>query len=35
MTSLACLKRIHKSVQSWNRHGGQRGYLEFIVRYVH
>ena len=32
---LLCLKRIHKSVESWNRHGGQRGYLNFIVQYVH
>jgi len=31
---LLCLKRIHKSVQGWNRSGGQRGYLDFIVKYV-
>ncbi|MCX5643522.1 MAG: hypothetical protein NTZ17_02380 [Phycisphaerae bacterium] len=29
-----CLKRILKSVNRWNRSGGQRGYLTFIVQYV-
>lgn len=29
-----CLKRILKSVQRWNKSGGQRGYLTFIVQYV-
>jgi hypothetical protein len=29
-----CLKRILKSVNKWNRSGGQRGYLTFIVQYV-
>ncbi len=29
-----CLKRILKSVQRWNKSGGQRGYLSFIVQYV-
>ncbi len=31
---LLCLKRILKSVQRWNKSGGQRGYLSFIVQYV-
>ncbi len=29
-----CLKRILKSVNGWNKSGGQRGYLTFIVQYV-
>jgi hypothetical protein len=29
-----CLKRIRKSVTRWNKSGGQRGYLSFIVQYV-
>jgi hypothetical protein len=29
-----CLKRILKSVNRWNKSGGQRGYLTFIVQYV-
>ncbi len=28
------LKRILKSVNGWNKSGGQRGYLTFIVQYV-
>jgi hypothetical protein len=31
---LLCLKLILKSVNRWNRSGGQRGYLTFIVQYV-
>jgi len=31
---LLCLKRILKSVNRWNKSGGQRGYLMFIVQYV-
>jgi hypothetical protein len=31
---LLCLKRILKSVTRWNKSGGQRGYLSFIVQYV-
>jgi hypothetical protein len=31
---LLCLRRILKSVNRWNRSGGQRGYLTFIVQYV-
>jgi hypothetical protein len=29
-----CLKRILKSVKKWNREGGRRGYLDFIIDYV-
>jgi hypothetical protein len=29
-----CLKRVLKSVNRWNKSGGQRGYLNFIVQYV-
>lgn len=29
-----CLRGIQKSVRRWNRHGGRRGYLEFVSRYV-
>ena len=29
-----CLKRILKSVNQWNKSGGQCGYLTFIVPYV-
>jgi hypothetical protein len=29
-----CLKKILKSVNRWNKSGGQRGYLTFIVQYV-
>ncbi len=31
---VACLKRIRKSVQHWNKEGGRRGYLTFIEGYV-
>ena len=31
---IACLKRIRKSVQKWNREGGQRGYLHFVAEYL-
>jgi hypothetical protein len=30
----ACLKRIRKSLQTWNKRGGRRGYLEFINQFV-
>lgn len=29
-----CLKRLLRSVQKWNKQGGRRGYLDFIVQYV-
>ncbi|MCX7668798.1 MAG: hypothetical protein N2439_01835, partial [Anaerolineae bacterium] len=31
---IACLKRIRKSVQRWNREGGRQGYLTFISRFI-
>lgn len=31
---IACLKRIRKSVQHWNREGGRQGYLTFVQQYV-
>lgn len=31
---LACLKRLRKSVERWNRTGGSRGYLEFVGQFV-
>jgi hypothetical protein len=31
---LACLKRIRKSVQRWNKEGGRQGYLTFVGRFV-
>ena len=30
---LLCLKKVLKSARFWNREGGRRGYLDFIVRY--
>lgn len=31
---IACLKRIRKSVDLWNKQGGRRGYLQYIERFV-
>ena len=31
---VACLKRIRKSVQYWNKQGGRQGYLQFIEQYI-
>ncbi len=31
---IACLKRIRKSVQRWNKEGGRQGYLTFIERFM-
>lgn len=31
---IACLKRIRKSVQRWNREGGRQGYLTFIKQFI-
>jgi hypothetical protein len=31
---VACLKRLRKSVRTWNRNGGRQGYLTFVQRYV-
>jgi hypothetical protein len=31
---VACLKRIRKSIQRWNREGGRQGYLKFVEQFV-
>lgn len=31
---VACLKRIRKSVQKWNKRGGQQGYLKFVEEFI-
>jgi hypothetical protein len=31
---VACLKRIIKSLQHWNKYGGRQGYLQFIEQYI-
>ena len=31
---VACLRKIRKSVDRWNRQGGKQGYLQFIEEYV-
>lgn len=31
---LACLKRVRKSVQVWNKREGQQGYLRFVAGFV-
>lgn len=31
---IACLKRVRKSVQTWTRQNGRRGYLEFINSFI-
>jgi hypothetical protein len=31
---LACLKRILKSAQRWNKDGGREGYLDFISQFM-
>ena len=33
-TLVLCLKRLVKSVKTWNKHGGRRGYLDFMTQYV-
>lgn len=30
---VACLRRLRKSVERWNRTGGSRGYLEFVSQF--
>ena len=29
-----CLKRIQKSIETWNRDGGRRGYYNFVSQFV-
>jgi len=31
---ILCLKRLLKSVNKWNKHGGRQGYLNFIIQHV-
>jgi len=31
---VSCLRKIRKSVDRWNNHGGKQGYLQFIDEYV-
>lgn len=31
---LLCLRKIRKSVERWNSHGGKQGYLNFVKEYV-
>ncbi len=31
---LACLKRIRKSVQKWNKRSGLRGYLQYVEQFI-
>lgn len=33
-TLIACLKRLQKSVNKWNKHGGRQGYLQFMSQFV-
>jgi len=31
---ILCLKRILKSVKTWNKEAGRQGYLKFVIQYV-
>ena len=31
---IACLKRIRKSVDLWNKRGGMQGYLQYIDQFI-
>ena len=31
---IACLKRILKSINTWYKRGGRRGYYEFVRQYI-
>jgi len=31
---IACLKRVRKSINRWNRRGGRQGYLTFVGQYI-
>ncbi len=31
---IACLQRILRSIEMWNREGGRRGYYEFVREFV-
>ena len=29
-----CLKHVRRSIEYWNKEGGQRGYLDFVSRFI-
>jgi hypothetical protein len=31
---IACLKRIHKSIQFWQKRGGRRAYFEYVKQFI-
>jgi hypothetical protein len=31
---IACLKRIRKSVEMWNKQSGRKGYLQYIDQFL-
>ncbi len=31
---VACLKRIRKSIQKWNKRGGRQGYLTYVHQFL-
>ena len=31
---IACLKRVRRSVENWNKRGGRRGYFDFIDQFI-
>jgi hypothetical protein len=31
---MACLRRIRKSVERWNKRGGQQGYVTFVNQFI-
>ncbi len=30
----ACLKRLRKSIETWSKHGGTQGYLNYIRQFI-
>jgi hypothetical protein len=30
----ACLKRLRKSIETWSKHGGTQGYLNYIRQLI-
>jgi hypothetical protein len=33
-TLILCLKRLVKSVNKWTKHGGRKGYLDFMTQFI-
>ena len=31
---IACLKRVRKSIQRWQKEGGRRGYFNFVSQFI-